>query len=219
MRPLTDSIPKPLLRAGRQRLIEYHLNALRVAGIEDIVINHAHLGSKIVATLGNGSKYGLRISYAEEPDGALETGGGIVNALPQLHSDPFVVLNGDIWTDYDFSAVAEDIVGLAHLVLVDNPDHNKAGDFMLENSGLVSMQAIRPRAALTFSGIGIYSHALFEHAEPGRFPLAPLLRQAAAKNKVSGEHYRGRWFDVGTPQRLAELDHWLSREANEGRRL
>jgi MurNAc alpha-1-phosphate uridylyltransferase len=131
LRPLTDFIPKPLLQAGKFRLIEYHLQALAAAGIVNIVINHAHLGQQIVSALGNGSEYGVLIAYSAEPDGARETAGGIANALPLIKSDPFAVVNGDIWTDYPFDRIPSEISGLAHLVLVDNPEHNPAGDFIL----------------------------------------------------------------------------------------
>lgn len=208
LRPLTDSLPKPLLRAGSRRLIEHHLDALARAGFDQIVINHAHLGAQIVSALGDGSGFGVTIRYSAEPAGALETGGGIANALSLLRSDPFLVVNGDIWTDYPFTSLPGRIGGSAHLVLVDNPDHNRRGDFLLEGD------AVLPRPednqgdvrALTFSGIGIYRHALFRNQRAGRFKLAPLLRTAAQRNEVTGEHYRGGWVDVGTPERLAELD-------------
>lgn len=210
LRPLTDSTPKPLLQAGKFRLIEYHLHALAAAGIVNIVINHAHLGQKIVSTLGNGSAYGVRIVYSAEPEGALETAGGIVNALPLLNSGPFTVVNGDIWTDYPFDHLPSEISGLAHIVLVDNPAHNPDGDFTLHGDRVDERVKGIPGTALTFSGIGIYRPALFKDLAPGRIPLAPVLRQAMVNEQVTGEHYRGRWVDVGTPQCLAELDDELS---------
>jgi MurNAc alpha-1-phosphate uridylyltransferase len=205
MRPLTDTTPKPLLRAGGRALIEYHLDNLVRAGITDIVINHAHLGAQLEAALGDGSRYGARIVYSPEPEGALETGGGIYQALPRLGEGPFLVVNGDIWTDFDYRSLPQDIAGLACLVLVDNPAHNATGDFHLRE-GRVFAEG-EPR--LTFSGIGLYRAALFTGCAPGRFPLAPLLRAAMARGEVQGLQHTGRWWDIGTPQRLAELDRLL----------
>jgi len=205
MRPLTDHTPKPLLKAGGMALIEYHIRALVRAGINEIVINHAHLGMQIEAALGNGHRYNAHLHYSPEGK-ALETGGGIFRALPLLDDAPFVVVNGDIWTDYPFAQLCRPLDGLAHLVLVDNPPHNPRGDFHLEDSQVESEG--EPR--LTFSGIGLYHRALFDGCTDGPFPLAPLLRKAMAEGKVSGEHYRGHWIDVGTPQRLNELDIWLT---------
>lgn len=202
MRPLTDAVPKPLLRAGDKALIEYLLEGLAAAGWGEVVVNHAHLGDRLLAMLGDGRRYGLRIRYSPEGDEGLETGGGIFRALPLLDSDPFLVVNGDIWTDYPFAHLPRTLTGLAHLVLVDNPGHHPAGDFALDRERVLAVGAPK----LTFSGIGVYRHALFEGCRPGKFPLAPVLRAAMAEGRVSGEHYRGAWFDVGTPERLAELD-------------
>jgi MurNAc alpha-1-phosphate uridylyltransferase len=208
MRPLTDHTPKPLLEVGGKPLIQYHVEALARAGIVELVINHAHLGEQIEAFLGNGSGWGVSISYSPEPPGALETGGGIFNALSLLGDAPFLVVNGDIWSDYDFSRIACPEDKFAHLVLVENPEHNPAGDFRLQDGAVSNDEVER----LTFSGIGIYSPELFAGCEGGAFPLAPLLRKAAASGKVSGEQYRGGWMDVGTPRRLKELDGFLRRE-------
>jgi MurNAc alpha-1-phosphate uridylyltransferase len=210
MRPLTDTTPKPLLEAGSRRLIEYHIEALAAAGITDLVINHAHLGEQIEGALGQGERYGVRIRYSAEGT-ALETGGGIHRALPLLGPDPFLVVNGDIWTDYPFSRLPAVPQGLAHLVLVDNPPHHRDGDFALSGGKVVPTGGPR----LTFAGIGLYRPELFAHCRPGRFPLAPLLREAMAEGRVSGEHYRGRWTDIGTPERLAALDAELGGSANE----
>jgi len=213
MRPLTDTIPKPLLAVGGRPLIEWHLQALAEAGIREVVINHAWLGEQIEAALGDGERFGLRIRYSPEPPGALETAGGIVNALPLLGEAPFLVVNGDIWTDYPFTRLPrEPGRGQAHLVLVDNPSHHPQGDFHLA-AGRVQAEGT-PR--LTFSGIGLYSPALFAGLEPGRRPLAPVLREAMARGRVIGEHYGGRWFDIGTPERLARLDAELGREREHG---
>lgn len=210
LRPLTDTTPKPLLRVGKRRLIEYHLHALAVAGFTEIVINHAHLGERVVSILGDGSMYGVHIHYSQEPEGALETAGGIVNALPQLKSDPFVVVNGDIWTDYPFVRLATHISGLGHIVLVDNPAEHSGGDFLLTGNHVSEINDESAGERLTFSGIGVYHHSLFQDLEPAPFPLAPVLRDAMRNNLITGEYYPGRWVDVGTPQRLAELRTELS---------
>lgn len=202
MRPLTEHTPKPLLRAGGRALIEHHLVRLAQAGFRDVVVNHAHLGAQVPAALGDGGAYGLRIHYSDEGDEPLETGGGIFKALPLLGQGPFLVVNGDVWCDHPLAAHALAAADLAHLVLVDNPEHHSSGDFALTNGRVANAGAAR----LTFSGIGIYRPELFRDCAPGKFPLAPLLRAAAEAGQVSGEHYRGRWRDIGTPARLAELD-------------
>jgi MurNAc alpha-1-phosphate uridylyltransferase len=202
MRPLTDTTPKPLLRIGGQTMIERHIHALARAGITELVINHAHLGEQLVAAMGDGHAYGVRIAWSAESGGALETGGGIFNALPLLGEAPFLVVNSDIWTDFPFASLPGDIDGLAHLVMVDNPEHHAEGDFSL-SAGRLSQ---RGPAMLTFSGIGVYRPALFAGCSPGAFPLAPLLRRAMDAGQVSGEHYRGSWFDIGTPERLEAVN-------------
>ena len=205
MRPLTDRIPKPLLPVAGKPLIEYHIEALARAGIRQLVINHAHLGDQIEAYLGNGVRWGVSIQYSVEPEGALETGGGILNALPLLGEGPFLVVNGDIWSDYDFSKIRCPAGMLAHLVLVDNPEHHLEGDFSLERRFVTE----GPGERLTFSGIGLYRLGLFQDCLPGSFPLAPLLRKAMAQGRVSGEHFQGRWVDVGTPARLEDVSRLL----------
>jgi MurNAc alpha-1-phosphate uridylyltransferase len=206
MRPLTDNVPKPLLQAGGRALIEHTIAALARAGITELVINHAHLGTQIETRLGDGSGYGVHIEYSPEPEGALDTGGGILRALPRLGDAPFLVVNGDIWTDFPFSSLRRDFSSLAHLVLVDNPPHHPDGDFYLKD-GQVQSSGRGPR--LTFSGIGVYSPRLFSGCDPGVFPLIPLLRGAMERGEVSGEQYRGLWFDIGTPDRLVALDRRL----------
>jgi len=207
MRPLTDHTPKPLLPVAGQPLIAHHLNALRAAGITDLVINTGHLGEQLPATLGDGRGWGVRITYSPEPPDALETGGGIFQALPLLGAEPFLVVNGDVWTDYPFAGLPTAPSGRAHLVLVDNPPHHPQGDFALEaDSGRVGEHGAR---RLTFSGISVLRPELFAGCAPGRFPLGPLLRRAMADGAVTGERYGGAWRDVGTPQRLAELDREL----------
>lgn len=209
MRPLTDHTPKPLLPVAGKPLIVWHIERLAAAGIRDLVINHAHLGQQIEGALGDGSAWGVSIRYSIEGEGhALNTGGGILRALPLLGESPFLVLNGDVWCDVDMHGLTLPMGALAYLLMVDNPMHHPEGDFHLAG-GMLDTQA-EPR--LTFSGIGAYSPALFETCEPGAFPLGPLLRDAMRKGKVMGAHYRGRWSDVGTPQRLAELEHELGNQ-------
>lgn len=210
MRPLTDTVPKPLLEAGGKPLIVWHIERLVRAGIVDIVINHAHLGARIEAALGDGSRFGARIRYSPEGE-ALETAGGIATALPLLGTEPFLVVNGDIHTDLDFGPLSSiDLTGtpalLAHLVLVDNPEHNPKGDFALDH-GYASDQG-EPR--FTFSGVGVYSPALFADVPAGhKAKLAPLLVAAMDERRVTARRHAGYWLDVGTPARLAELDRRL----------
>jgi N-acetyl-alpha-D-muramate 1-phosphate uridylyltransferase len=206
MRPLTDHTPKPLLRVAGRALIAHHIEALARAGFRDLVINHAHLGVQLMAALGDGSDYGVYIKYSAEPPGALETGGGIFNALTLLGDAPFVVVNADIWTDFDFAVLPRQPDGVAHLVLVDNPAHHPQGDFTLDD-GRVRDEG---PARLTFSGIGVYRPALFAGSTCGAFPLAPLLRSAMAGGQVSGERFSGAWFDIGTPERLEAVNRWVS---------
>jgi len=201
MRPLTDRTPKALLRVGGQTLIEHHVHALARAGITALVINHAHLGEQIVRALGDGSAYGVAIRYSPETGAALETGGGIFNALPLLGAAPFLVVNADIWTDFEYGSLPRDIDGVAHLVMVDNPPQHPDGDFSLSAGRL----AQRGPAMLTFSGIGVYRPELFDGCTAGAFPLAPLLRGAMDAGQVTGEHFGGRWYDIGTPERLAAI--------------
>lgn len=206
LRPLTDHTPKPLLRAGGRALIEHQLSALVAGGITELVINLGHLGMQIRGALGDGARYGARIRYSEEGEHPLETGGGILRALDWLGPEAFAVVNADVWTDYPYRKLPRAPEGLAHLVLVDNPPHHAQGDFGLAAGRAVDEGPVR----LTFSGIGVYRPQLFAGCRPGAFPLAPLLREAAARGQVTAEHYRGRWSDVGTGQRLAELERELS---------
>ena len=205
MRPLTDNLPKPLLKVAGKMLIEYHLEKLKSAQITEVVINHAWLGEKIEQALGDGSHYGLNIHYSHEAE-ALETAGGIINALPLLGSDAFIVVNGDIYCDYDLSILPPSLSGLAHLVLVNNPPHNPQGDFVLTNTGAVEQEGENKQ---TFSGIGVYHPDLFKGYPNGKLALAPILRKAMDQHQVSGESYQGVWHDIGTPERLNELDLYL----------
>ena len=207
LRPLTLHTPKPLIRAGGVPLIEFHLRALSAAGFTEIVINHAWLGQQIEDHLGDGSRFGVSIEYSAEGE-PLETGGGIFKALPLLGDNPFVVVNGDIWTDYDFTQLRQPLCGLAHLVLVDNPAHHPAGDFSLSDERV--RDAVPGVDTLTYSGIAVLSPALFEGAQAGAFKLAPLLRQAMAEGRVTGERLQGHWVDVGTHERLAEVESLIA---------
>jgi len=211
MRPLTDHTPKPLLEVGGKPLLVWHLERLARAGLREVVINHAHLGEQIEAALGDGSRWDMSIAYSPEPEGALETAGGIANALPLLGPDePFLVINGDIWCDWDVSQAVNVLssANIAHLVLVPNPPHHPQGDFSLCGREVAADAATGGGVqSCTFSGIGVYRPQIFagvRRGEPAK--LAPLLRAAMAERRVSGELHAGRWVDVGTPQRLAELD-------------
>ncbi|WP_342244002.1 N-acetylmuramate alpha-1-phosphate uridylyltransferase MurU [Pseudomonas sp. OTU5201] len=210
MRPLTLHTPKPLVRAAGTPLIEFHLRALEQAGFRELVINHAWLGQQIEDHLGDGARFGLSIRFSAEGE-PLETGGGIFRALPLLGDEPFLVVNGDVWTDFDFNHLRRPLDGLAHLVLVDNPAHHPHGDFRLD-SGRVS-DAVDGEPSLTYSGIAVLHPRLFEGCQAGAFKLAPLLRRAMLAGQVSGEHFRGRWVDVGTHERLAEVESLLLAEA------
>lgn len=206
LRPLTLHTPKPLVRAAGVPLIEYHLRALAAAGFNELVINHAWLGQQIEDHLGDGSRFGVSIRYSPEGE-PLETGGGIFKALPLLGDEPFLVVNGDIFTDYAFAQLRKPLAGLAHLVLVDNPAHHPQGDFLLTGGQVSDGQGAGER--LTYSGLAVLSPQLFEGCEPGAFKLAPLLRQAMARGLVSGERHAGRWIDVGTHERLADVERVL----------
>lgn len=215
MRPLTDHTPKPLLEVGGKPLIVWHLEKLASAGFREVVINHAHLGEKIESALGDGSKWGLTITYSPEPQGALETAGGIARALPQLGDGPFLVVNGDVFCDVDFGQFSRSTVnngekcppGGARLLLVANPAHHTAGDFSLDGDRVVAASS---EQTLTYAGIGIFSPSMFAAVASSQpMKLRPLLDAAIAAGTLAGERYAGRWVDVGTPQRLAELDQEL----------
>ncbi|MFI8483359.1 N-acetylmuramate alpha-1-phosphate uridylyltransferase MurU [Pseudomonas sp. NPDC078700] len=210
MRPLTLHTPKPLVRAAGVPLIEYHINALAKAGFTELVINHAWLGQQIENHLGDGSRFGVSIRYSAEGE-PLETGGGIYRALPLLGDEPFLVVNGDVFTDYNFADLHKPIDGLAHLVLVDNPQHHTQGDFNLQQDNTVR-DGVKGQSCLTYSGIAVLSAQLFAGCEPKAFKLAPLLREAMTKGLVSGEHFVGRWIDVGTHERLADVEQLLAQE-------
>ena len=207
LRPHTDITPKPLIQVGTHRLIEYHLLNLAGAGITDVVINISWLAGQIRETLGDGSRYSLDIAYSDEGEEALETAGGIINALPLLDNGPFIVINGDIWCDYDLALLANmKLEHEAELVLVNNPEHNPAGDFALEN-GLIRNTGGK---MLTYSGIGLYTPEFFAGTQPGKKALGPILRNKSELGKLGGQVYTGRWVDIGTIERLAQLRSFLS---------
>jgi MurNAc alpha-1-phosphate uridylyltransferase len=220
MRPLTDATPKPLLVAGGKPLIVWHLERLAADGFREVIINHAHLGERIEAALGDGGAFGLSIRYSPEPPGALETAGGIAHALPLLGEYPFLVINGDIWCDWDFYRARALSGHPAHLVLVDNPPQHAEGDFCLDGE-TVRTAAAHVGPAYTYAGVGVFSPGFFTGVPDGTMmKLRPLLDAAIARGVLTGERHAGRWFDVGTPERLAELDHELIqlRIKNETRR-
>ena len=205
LRPLTDETPKPLIKVAGKSLIEYHLTNLADSGFKEIIINTAWLAEKIHQQLGDGSNYGLSITYSDEGE-ALETAGGIINALPLLGNEPFLVVNGDIWCDFDFSTLPDlKEKTQAHLVLVNNPEHNKKGDFALDN-GIIKNTG---NAMHTYSGMGIYSTDFFAEQKTGSLPLAPILRRKSDANLISGQIHNGLWTDVGTFERMQELEAQL----------
>lgn len=214
MRPLTNHTPKPLLQAGGKRLVEWHLEKLAAIGVREVVINTSWLAEQFPRTLGDGSRWGLSLAYSYEGATPLETGGGMLHALPLLGEAPFLLVNGDVWSDYDFARLPREPEGLAHLVMVDRPPQATQGDFALDVDGRVRSDGAN---RLTYSGIGVYRPQLLDgwHAHssdagavetPPRFRLAPILRAHMAQGRITGEHHRGRWTDVGTPERLAGLD-------------
>ncbi len=210
LRPLTDELPKPLIKVAGKSLIEYHIENLAKAGINKIIINTAWLAEKIHQQLGNGSSYGISIIYSDEGS-ALETAGGIINALPLLGDEPFLVVNGDIWCDFDFSTLPTlNANTQAHLVLVNNPAHNPQGDFALQNTLIKNTG----ETMYTYSGIGIFSTTFFSAQKKGIAPLAPVIREKCEQNLVSGQYHSGRWTDVGTLERLQQLETELTKNSD-----
>lgn len=218
MRPLTDATPKPLLQVGGKPLIEWHLEKLAARGVREVVVNTSWLAEQFPSTLGDGSRWGLDIVYSYEGATPLETGGGMLAALPLLGAAPFILVNGDVWCDYDFARLPRAPAGLAHLVMVDAAAHAPQGDFALDPEGVLREDGT---ARLTYAGLGVFRPQMLEHwrdiigaapgseARPPRFKLAPLLRAAMASGRITGEHHRGRWTDVGTPLRLQALEREL----------
>lgn len=221
MRPLTERTPKPLLEAGGKPLIAWHLEKLAALSVRDVVVNTSWLAHCFEPTLGDGSRWGLQLQYSYEGPEPLETGGGMQHALQWLGRDPFILVNGDIWTDYDLARLPREPRGLAHLVMVDNPAQHPRGDYALDDEGILHSLG---ESKLTYAGIGVYRPELLEgwrqiignapgvDETPPRFKLAPLLQAAMRDGRISGEHHAGRWTDVGTPERLQQLDRAL-REA------
>ncbi|MCD4668355.1 MAG: nucleotidyltransferase family protein [Sulfurimonas sp.] len=210
MRPLTDTLPKPLLEVGAKPLIVWHLEKLLACGFKDIVINIAHLGYKIPELLGDGSKYGVNITYSDEQEsGALESAGGIKKALSLLGDETFLVVNGDVFCDYGFDSNLDLKDKLAHLILVQNPEHNPNGDFGLDNALVLN----ESEEKYTFSGIGYYNPKLFESLACGKSGLASLLRVEINNKKISGSLYHSYWHDIGTPQRLEDINKKMKNDS------
>ncbi|RUO31048.1 N-acetylmuramate alpha-1-phosphate uridylyltransferase MurU [Aliidiomarina soli] len=206
MRPLTDQLPKPLLTAAGTPLIDYHLHKLAKAGVTDVVINHAWLGQQLEAHIGDGSRFGVSVAWSPEPAGGLETAGGIIRALPMLGDGPFIVVNGDVWSDIDYHELPTQLGDAhGHLVLVENPAHHSEGDFALSD-GRINLETT-PR--YTFSGVSVISPQLFAGFDEGFLKLRPVFEQAINGGLLTGRLHQGYWCDVGTPQRLAELDRYL----------
>lgn len=202
LRPITETLPKPLVEVRGETLIERHLHALAAAGIENVVINLGWLGGRIAERVGSGERYGLRVAFSDERENILETAGGIQRALPLLGDDPFLVVNADIWTDMPLPCALPAIGELAHLVLVPKPEFKAAGDFDIVSGKLANDES----PVLTFSGVAIYDPTFFRDLEPGRAPLAPMLRAGADAGVIGASLYEGEWHDVGTPERLAALN-------------
>ena len=204
MLPLTKTIPKPMLQVGRKPLIQYQVERLVEAGISDIVINHAVMGEQIESYLGDGRRFNARIRYSAEGETPLDTAGGIKHALPLLEANPFIAVNADVWTDFPFQQLLSRTGALAHLVLTANPPHHPRGDFYLEDGKVSNDRGIR----LTFAGIGVYQPRLFDRLEQPVYALGELLRQAIEGNEITGEYYQGVWMDIGTPERLGQLQEY-----------
>lgn len=206
MRPLTDAIPKPLIKIAGKPLIEYHIERLVKAGYNKLIINTHHLAEQIHAHLGDGSKFNTLIEYSDEQPEALETGGGIFQALPKLGDEVFCVINGDIFCDHPLTTPRLEQAFIAHLVLVQNPSHNPNGDFGLDHGVINNLKTH------TFSGIGWYNPKFFSACQNGKFPLAPLLKAFAQQGRISGEIHLGNWWDIGTPERLSEINQYLAQK-------
>ncbi len=205
LRPLTDTTPKPLIDIGGKPLIEHHIQALATAGFREIIINQGHLGDQLPRTIGDGSRWNVNIRWSDEQAEVLETGGGIHKALPLLGSTPFLVVNGDIWTDYPFTRLRAIKCSWAHLVLITNPPQHPAGDFCLQHGRIRN----KGESKQTFSGIGVYHPCLFDNCTAGKFSVVPLLRTAMEKHLVTGELYTGVWEDIGTAERLESIRQQL----------
>jgi len=212
MRPLTDNQPKPLLPVAGKPLLGYHLEKLANAGVNEVVINHAWHGEQIEDFVGDGSQWGLQVSFSAEPEGGLETAGGIIKALPLLGDDPFWVINGDIWTDWDYRDLPTDLEKglLGHLIMVDNPIHHSNGDFAIENGLLVNGENEND-ARKTISGVGLYRKELLAPYPEGKRALKPFFDRAINKKQLAASHQDGFWTDVGTPERLHQVNQRLEK--------
>ena len=210
MRPLTLHTPKPLLKVGGKPLIVWHIEKLQKIGVQEIVINTAWLGEKLVDALGDGSQFGVKILWSHEGQG-LETAGGIIKALPLLGNEPFILVNGDVWTTMDFAPLLNVQLqdDLAHLVLVENPVQHPQGDFTLSGNKAYTFEQARSGENLTYSGVAVMHPQMFDGLESGKRPLAPLLKQAMQQEKISAHKLQGVWMDVGTPERLNALDQQI----------
>ncbi len=213
MLPLTLNTPKPLLRVGDKCLIEHHLARLKVASISSVVINTSYASEKFIQTLGNGSSYGMKISYSHESETPLETGGGVLKALPLLESDPFLVVSADIWTDFPFEMLnlPNDVDG--NLLLVDNPIHNSRGDYGLQAGRVQNLDASKSMRSFTYSGISILRKSLFQQERGKTFPLRKIFSDCIKAGQLAGIYYQCTWFDIGTPDRLNSLNQWLQQSS------
>lgn len=207
LRPLTDACPKPLIKVSGKPLIAYHIENLVRSGVDEIVINVSHLGERIIEYVGSGEKWGVSVQFSRET-APLEVGGGIFKALSLLGNKPFIIINGDIWTDFHLDTLPKEPGGLAHIVLVKNPSHNVQGDFCLKANGMIVEDSLLPK--YTYAGIAVLRPELFAHAKPGVLPLAPLLHDALEQHLLLGEYYAGEWSDVGTFERLQMLEKMLA---------
>ena len=210
MRPLTDTVPKPLLEVGGKPLIEYHIEALAAAGIREIVVNLAWKGELLRDALGDGRRFAVSLHYSDEGEAALETGGGVFNALHLLGLEPFIVVSGDVWTDFSFGKLSTRLAAndMAHFVMVPNPDFHERGDFALSGGRITNLDGPR----YTYANIGVFRPEFFDGCAAGRFPLVPVMRRWINEGRISGELYQGAWRNVGTPQQLSELDLELSHD-------
>ncbi len=210
LRPLTDTIPKPLIKAGGHRLIEYHLDRLRQAGYSKAVVNLAYKGELIRSMLGNGARYGLNIVYSDESGQRLETGGGILNALPLIESEHFTIVNADIWTDFDFACLPAPPPIDGHLILVDNPEHHQGGDFEMQSNGTIRLPSQTAESTLTYAGIAILTKRMFVGWPLQAFPLREVLYHHIKRKRITASHHKGQWFDIGTIDRLNQLQATLA---------
>ncbi len=211
---LGQQLPKACLNIGGEPLVVHHIKKLQSAGITDIVINYAYLGEHIVEAVGDGRQWGVNIHYSPEAPPGLETGGGIFNVLDVLGSEPFCVMNADLWSDFDYRLLRREPEQLAHLIMVPNPDFHPTGDYYLDQGYISQHATMTDTSKYTFAGIGVYRPELFHGSQPGRFKLAPLLNQAMETKGVTGELYDGPWFNINTPETYQQVQEWLDDKIN-----